>query len=176
MNTKKKTLVSILMGSDSDLAVMQQAGKALEQFGIAYEITVASAHRSPELVAHHVATAPQRDVAVFIAGAGAAAHLAGVVAALTPLPVIGVPIAAKRLNGLDSLLSMAQMPRGVPVATVAIDGAFNAGILAAQILSIADSALQKRLIAYKKSLADGVANKAARLKKLGVTKYMEEGK
>ena len=164
------------MGSDSDLAIMREAGKALEQFEISYEITVASAHRSPELVMQHIAAAADRGVKVFIAGAGGAAHLAGVIAAQTHLPVIGVPIGTKNLKGLDSLLSIVQMPQGIPVATVAIDGAFNAGLLAVQILSLSDESLLRRFITYKKSLATGVLAKAKKLKDLGVEKYLQTKK
>ncbi len=171
-----KQLVSILMGSDSDLTIMNEAGKALDALGVGYEITVASAHRSPDLVVEHVKNALQQGVKVFIAGAGGAAHLAGVVAALTSLPVIGVPIQAKSLDGLDSLLSMVQMPQGVPVATVGIDSAFNAGILATQILAVSNSELTARLGDYKKSLAEGVVQKATKLKELGVEQYLQAKK
>ncbi len=168
-----KSLVSILMGSDSDLAIMREAGKALDQFGVPYQITVASAHRSPDLVTQHISAAVNQGVKVFIAGAGGAAHLAGVIAAQTHLPVIGVPTVTKNLEGLDSLLSMVQMPQGVPVATVGINGAFNAGLLAAQIIALSDQKVREALIAYKKSLADSVSKKAAKLKELGVEKYLQ---
>ena len=157
--------VLILMGSDSDAPVMQAAVDALTQFQIPCEMTVASAHRSPERVMRLVREAPGRGVKVFIVGAGAAAHLAGVVAAHTTMPVIGVPIDSSALKGLDALLSTVQMPPGIPVATVAIGkpGATNAGVLAAQILAVGDQALATRLYAYKKSLADKVEQAAARL-------------
>ena len=153
-----KTLVSIVMGSDSDLEIMREAGKALEEFGIAYEIDVTSAHRSPDRTAEYARGAAKRGVRVIIAGAGGAAHLAGVIAAHTTLPVIGVPIPATSLQGMDSLLATVQMPAGIPVATVAIGkpGATNAGILAAQILGVADSAISSKLDAYKEKLARGV--------------------
>jgi phosphoribosylamine---glycine ligase len=157
--------VLILMGSDSDAPVMQGAVDILREMNIASEMTVASAHRSPERVMRLVGEAPGRGVKVFIVGAGAAAHLAGVVAAHTSLPVIGVPIDSSALKGLDALLSTVQMPPGVPVATVSIGkpGATNAGVLAAQILALGDPALAERLVQYKKKLADKVEQAAARL-------------
>jgi phosphoribosylamine---glycine ligase len=157
--------VLILMGSDSDAPVMQGAGDILRQLGISFEMTVASAHRSPERVMRLVREAPGRGVKVFIVGAGAAAHLAGVVAAHTSLPVIGVPIDSSALKGLDALLSTVQMPPGVPVATVSIGkpGATNAGVLAAQILALADAAIAAGLNEYKKGLAEKVEQAAARL-------------
>jgi phosphoribosylaminoimidazole carboxylase PurE protein len=161
-----KPQVSIVMGSDSDLEIMREAGKALEEFGIAYEIDVTSAHRSPDRTAEFARNASGRGIRVIIAGAGGAAHLAGVIAAHTTLPVIGVPIPSTSLNGLDSLLATVQMPAGIPVATVAIGkpGATNAGILAAQILGVADSAVAKKLDAHKEKLAKGVAEKSRKLK------------
>ncbi len=159
--------VLVLMGSDSDAPVMQGAVDILREMDIACEMTVASAHRSPERVMRLVREAPGRGVRVFIVGAGAAAHLAGVVAAHTSLPVIGVPIDSSALKGLDALLSTVQMPPGVPVATVSIGkpGATNAGVLAAQILALGDSALATRLSKYKSGLADKVEAAAARLAK-----------
>ena len=161
-----KPLVSIVMGSDSDLEIMREAGKALEDFGIVYEIDVTSAHRSPDRTADYARKASDRGIRVIIAGAGGAAHLAGVIAAHTTLPVIGVPISATSLNGLDSLLATVQMPAGIPVATVAIGkpGATNAGILAAQILGVADSAIAQKLHAHKEKLAKGVEEKSKKLK------------
>jgi phosphoribosylamine--glycine ligase len=158
--------VLILMGSDSDAPIMQGAVDILREFGISSEITVASAHRSPERVLRLVREAPARGVKVFIVGAGAAAHLAGVVAAHTTLPVIGVPIDSSALKGLDALLSTVQMPPGVPVATVSVGkpGATNAGVLAAQILAVSDPALASRLAGYKKKLADRVEAAAEKLK------------
>src|SRR5262244_289894 len=161
-----KPLVSIVMGSDSDLEIMREAGKALDDFGIAYELDVTSAHRSPDRSADFAKKAAERGIKVIIAGAGGAAHLAGVIAAHTILPVIGVPIPSTSLNGMDSLLSTVQMPAGIPVATVAIGkpGATNAGILAAQILGVADSAIAKKLDAHKEKLARGVEEKSKKLK------------
>ena len=158
--------VLILMGSDSDAAVMSAAGDALTEFGLTWEMTVASAHRSPGRVMRLVDEAPARGVKVFIVGAGAAAHLAGVVAAHTTLPVIGVPIDSSALKGMDALLSTVQMPPGVPVATVAIGkpGATNAGVLAAQMIALGQPGLAAKLVDYKKKLADKVEAAAARLK------------
>jgi 5-(carboxyamino)imidazole ribonucleotide mutase len=149
-----KTLVGILMGSDSDLPVMQPAADALAEFGIASELRVLSAHRTPDDTAEYAKSAIARGLKVIIAGAGGAAHLAGVVAACTTLPVIGVPVLGKSLSGLDSLLSMVQMPPGIPVATVAVNGGRNAGLLAAQIIGIADSKVAAKLVGFKKKLAD----------------------
>ena len=161
-----KPLVSIVMGSDSDLDIMREAGKALDEFGIEYEIDVTSAHRSPDRTAEYARKASGRGIRVIIAGAGGAAHLAGVIAAHTTLPVIGVPIPATSLNGLDSLLATVQMPAGIPVATVAIGkpGATNAGILAAQILGVANDSVAKKLDAHKEKLANGVEEKSKKLK------------
>jgi phosphoribosylamine--glycine ligase len=157
--------VLILMGSDSDAPVMQGAVDSLKDFGISNEMTVASAHRSPERVMRLVREAPARGVKVFIVGAGAAAHLAGVVAAHSTLPVIGVPIDSSALKGLDALLSTVQRPPGVPVATGSIGkpGATNAGVLAAQILGVGDQAMAKKLDDYKKKLAEKVETAASRL-------------
>jgi phosphoribosylaminoimidazole carboxylase PurE protein len=154
------------MGSDSDLEIMRQAGKSLDSFGITYEIDVTSAHRSPDRTAEYAKRAAGRGIRVIIAGAGGAAHLAGVIAAHTTLPVIGVPIPSTSLNGMDSLLATVQMPAGIPVATVAIGnpGATNAGILAVQILAIADSEIAKKLDAHKQKLAQGVEEKSRKLK------------
>src|SRR2546423_10850457 len=161
-----KPLVSIVMGSDSDFEIMREAGKALDDFGINYEIDVTSAHRSPDRTADYARNAAGRGIRVIIAGAGGAAHLAGVIAAHTTLPVIGVPIPSTPLNGLDSLLATVQMPAGIPVATVAIGkaGARNAGILAAQILAGSDSQLAAKLADFKRQLAAGVAEKSQKLK------------
>ncbi len=157
--------VQILMGSDSDAPVMQAAVDALKEFGITSEMTVASAHRSPERVLRLVSEAPGRGVKLFIVGAGAAAHLGGVVAAHTTLPVIGVPIDSSALKGMDALLSTVQMPPGVPVATVSIGkpGATNAGVLAAQILAVGDTSIANKLVEYKKKLAEKVEAAAAKL-------------
>ena len=154
------------MGSDSDLEIMREAGKALEDFGISYEIDVSSAHRSPDRTADFARNAAGRGVRVIIAGAGGAAHLAGVIAAHTILPVIGVPIPSTSLQGMDSLLATVQMPAGIPVATVAIGkaGATNAGILAAQMIALSDSAVAKKLDNHKEKLARGVEEKSKKLK------------
>jgi 5-(carboxyamino)imidazole ribonucleotide mutase len=156
-------LVGIIMGSDSDLEVMEEAAKACEEFGVEYEMHVMSAHRSPDETAHFAQTAHQRGFRVIIAGAGGAAHLAGVIAAHTPLPVIGIPVKSKALQGHDSLLSMVQMPPGVPVATVAIDGGRNAGLLAVQMLALGDPALFARVVKFKEQLAEGTREKDRKL-------------
>ena len=148
----KRPQVAILMGSDSDWPTFQQAAEGLKEFGVPHEARVLSAHRSPSPLLRYLNEAAGRGIKVFIAGAGGAAHLAGVVAAHTTLPVIGVPIETKFLNGLDSLLSTVQMPRGVPVATVAVGNGFNAAMLAVQILAVHDRALQQRLASYKQRL------------------------
>jgi phosphoribosylaminoimidazole carboxylase PurE protein len=159
-------LVSIVMGSDSDFEIMREVGTALEDFGIAYEMDVTSAHRSPDRTAEFARKARERGIRVIIAGAGGAAHLAGVIAAHTTLPVIGVPIPATSLQGMDSLLATVQMPAGIPVATVAIGapGATNAGILAAQMIGLSDQNIAKKLDAYKEKLARGVEVKSKKLK------------
>jgi len=163
--TTDKPRVAVLMGSDSDWDVMSAAVQRLEGFGVACEVHVMSAHRTPARVAEYVSGAAARGIAVFIAGAGAAAHLAGVVAAHTTLPVIGVPLNATSLDGLDALLATVQMPAGVPVATVAVGGADNAGILAAQILAVGDTKLAAALEAFKREMAEKVGEKDARLQK-----------
>jgi len=157
MNAK----VAILMGSDTDLEVMNQSADVLNELGVSYDVKVLSAHRSPDLLREYVGTAEKSGVKVFIAGAGGAAHLAGVIAAHTKLPVIGVPIDSSPLKGMDALLATVQMPAGIPVATVAIGkaGGRNAGILAAQILAIADSGLSAKLDDFKKKLAESVKKK-----------------
>lgn len=159
--------VGIIMGSDSDLPVMQAAADQLSDFGIAYEMTIVSAHRTPQRLYEYSQTAIERGLKVIIAGAGGAAHLPGMVAAITSLPVIGVPVKSSALSGEDSLLSIVQMPPGVPVATVAINGAKNAGILAAQILGTADSAIAKQVADYKQSLDDMVMTKVGNWEKDG---------
>jgi 5-(carboxyamino)imidazole ribonucleotide mutase len=146
--------IGILMGSDSDWPTMKAAGEVCAEFGIAYEARVISAHRTPRDLEQYASTAHTRGLRVIIAGAGGAAHLPGVAAAFTPLPVIGVPIESKALKGLDSLLSIVQMPSGIPVATVAIGGARNAGLLAVQILAVADAALLEKFLAFKERLAE----------------------
>lgn len=162
------------MGSDSDLGVMSEAAELLEEFGVGYEITVASAHRSPNIAHKYATTAISKGIQVIIAAAGGAAHLAGVTASLTTIPVIGVPIKAKTLDGLDSLLSTVQMPPGIPVATVGINSAKNAGILAVQILALSDKNLQKKFSDYKKKMETGVKLKAEKLSKVGYKKYLEK--
>jgi 5-(carboxyamino)imidazole ribonucleotide mutase len=158
-------IVSIVMGSDSDLEFMREAAKALHDFGIPYEMDVTSAHRSPARTASYARAAAGRGIKVIIAGAGGAAHLAGVIAAESTLPVIGVPIPSTSLQGLDSLLAIVQMPAGIPVATVAIGkaGATNAGILAAQMLALGDPAIAKKIQAHKDKLARGVEEKSKKL-------------
>lgn len=158
----KKPLVGILMGSDNDYEIMKEVAVALNQFGIPFEMTVSSAHRTPERTAKFVREAKGRGIKILIAGAGAAAHLAGVVAAETTLPVIAVPIDATSLNGLDALLAMVQMPAGIPVATMAIGkaGARNAGIFAAQMLAVDDAELSAKLVQFKAEMAKGVEAKA----------------
>lgn len=159
--------VGIIMGSDSDLPVMQAAADILDELGVAYEITIVSAHRTPKRMYEYAESADARGIKVIIAGAGGAAHLPGMVAAISPLPVIGVPVKSSALSGEDSLLSIVQMPPGIPVATVAINGGKNAGILAAQILATADEALAGRVRAYQKSLEEMVLGKVAKWKKEG---------
>lgn len=172
ISMKKNIRVGIIMGSDSDLAVMAEAAGVLEEFKIPYEITVASAHRSPELVHKYVTTAKGRGIKTIIAGAGGAAHLAGVTASLTTLPIIGIPVKAKSLDGLDSLLSTVGMPPGVPVATVGINAGKNAGILAVQILSLGDKKLEDGLIAYKEKMSSEVKTKGGKLEEIGYKKYL----
>jgi len=171
---KKDAKVLVLMGSDSDLEIMSEAAKVLEEFGVPYDMTVASAHRSPGLVHELASNALNQGVKVIIAGAGGAAHLAGVIASFTTLPVIGIPVKAKTLDGLDSLLSTAQMPPGVPVATVGINAAKNAGLLAIQILATSDKTLEKKLLAYKEKMSDDIKNKSEKLLKIGYKKYLEK--
>ncbi|MDX9769811.1 MAG: 5-(carboxyamino)imidazole ribonucleotide mutase [Tenuifilaceae bacterium] len=158
--------VSIVMGSDSDLPIMQQAAEILDHLGVGYEIDIVSAHRTPEKLYEFAANAHTRGVDVIIAGAGGAAHLPGMVAAISPLPVIGVPIkSSNSIDGWDSVLSILQMPGGVPVATVALNGAKNAGILAAQIVSASNSIIRSKIIKYKEDLKQQVLTKSQRLKK-----------
>ncbi|ERP31101.1 5-(carboxyamino)imidazole ribonucleotide mutase [Chitinivibrio alkaliphilus] len=162
----EEKIVSIVMGSDSDLPVMQEAGDILDELGVAWEVDIVSAHRTPQKLYDFAAAAHTRGVGAIIAGAGGAAHLPGMVAAISPLPVIGVPIKSRNsIDGWDSLLSILQMPAGIPVATVALNGAKNAGILAAQIISVGNSSVQESLIAYKKQLQETVEKKAENLKK-----------
>ena len=158
--------VSIVMGSDSDLPVMQQAAEILEQLGVDYEIDIVSAHRTPDKLFQFASGAHERGIEVIIAGAGGAAHLPGMVAAISPLPVIGVPVkSSNSIDGWDSVLSILQMPGGVPVATVALNGAKNAGSLAAQIVSVADKQVRENIIRYKAMLREQVLEKAKRIQK-----------
>lgn len=166
--------VGILMGSDSDLPVMKKAADMLEKFGVDYEMTIISAHRMPDIFVNYASGAEERGVEVIIAGAGGAAHLPGMCAALFDLPVIGIPIHTKSLGGVDSLYSIVQMPSGIPVATVAIDGAANAAILAAKILAVSDKELRGRLKEYKKEMKEPVLAKADKLEKLGYEKYIQQ--
>lgn len=161
------------MGSDTDLVIFTEAGTILEEFGVPYEMTVASAHRAPNLVYKYATSAKEKGVKVIIAGAGGAAHLAGVIASLTTLPVIGIPTKTKSLDGLDSLLSTAQMPPGVPVATVGINAGKNAGLLAVQILATSDKKLENKMIEYKKKLEKDNKVKGEKLLKIGFKKYLE---
>ena len=157
-------IVGIIMGSDSDLPVMQEAANALGELGIAYEVRVVSAHRTPELMIEYGKTAVSRGLRVIIAGAGGAAHLPGMVASVTPLPVIGVPVPLKYLDGLDSLLSIVQMPAGIPVATVAVGNARNAGLLAARILGTYDEEIRAGIVESQDALREMVAEKDARVR------------
>ncbi|OGI63298.1 5-(carboxyamino)imidazole ribonucleotide mutase [Candidatus Nomurabacteria bacterium RIFCSPHIGHO2_01_FULL_40_12] len=170
----KNPKVGIIMGSDSDLEIMAEAAKVLEDFGISYEITVASAHRSPEVVHKYVTSAKGRGLKVIIAGAGGAAHLAGVAASLTTLPIIGIPIKTKNLDGLDSLLSTVGMPPGIPVATLGINAGKNSGLLAVQILALSDKNVEEKLITYKEKMSSEVKIKGEKLKKMGYKKYLQK--
>jgi 5-(carboxyamino)imidazole ribonucleotide mutase len=163
----KRALVGIVMGSDSDFPVMSETGKVLQKFGIAYEMEVLSAHRTPERAHEYAASARKRGLKVVIAAAGAAAHLAGVMAASTTLPVIGVPLASSSLGGLDALLATVQMPGGIPVGTMAIDkaGAVNAAIFTAEIIALSDERVAQRLLEHKQEMVRSVAEKNARLQK-----------
>src|SRR3990167_4316311 len=170
----KNPKVGIIMGSDSDLPVFAEAAQILEEFGVAYDMTVGSAHRAPVRVHKYAAGALERGIKVLIAGAGGAAHLAGAVASHTTLPVIGLPVKAKSLDGLDSLLSTVQMPPGIPVATVGINAGKNAGLLAIEILATADQNLTEKLSTYKKKMSDEVEVKGEKLSEIGFKKYLEK--
>lgn len=163
LTTQNSPVVGIVMGSDSDLPTMQAAAEVCEQFGVPYEMRIVSAHRTPDDMAAYGKTAHERGLKVIIAGAGGAAHLPGMLAAFSPLPVIGVPVMSKALSGLDSLLSIVQMPAGVPVATVAIGNAKNAGLLAVQMLAAHDPALLQKVLDYKAHLAEASRAKNAGL-------------
>lgn len=166
--------VSIIMGSDSDLPVMREAADILSEFSIPFEISIVSAHRTPDRMLAFAKEAHKRGIKVIIAGAGGAAHLPGMVASLSPLPVIGVPIkSSNSIDGWDSVLSILQMPGGVPVATVALNGAKNAGILAAQILGTSDKTIQEKMQAYKSSLRDKVLQKVEKLSEKGYDSYQK---
>ncbi|MCQ2524561.1 MAG: 5-(carboxyamino)imidazole ribonucleotide mutase [Lachnospiraceae bacterium] len=163
--------VSIVMGSDSDMPVMSKAAEILDQMGVSYEMTIISAHREPDVFFEYAKTAEERGIKVIIAGAGMAAHLPGMCAAIFPMPVIGIPMHTTSLGGRDSLYSIVQMPSGIPVATVAINGGANAGILACKMLAINDSDLLNKLKDYSKSLKESVEKKDARLKEVGYKNY-----
>lgn len=167
-------LVGILMGSDSDLPCMKDACKVLDELGVPYECTVVSAHRTPDRVHEYAENAAKRGIEVIVAGAGGAAHLPGMLAAHTHLPVIGVPVRSSSLKGLDSLLSIVQMPRGIPVATVAIHYAKNGGLLAAQILGIKHPEIEKAVIEFRKNQTAEVEQKAADLEEMGYERYLSE--
>ena len=166
--------VGIIMGSDSDLPVMSEAAKVLDSFGIEYELTIVSAHRTPDKMYEYASTAQERGLKVIIAGAGGAAHLPGMTAAITTLPVIGVPVKTRALSGVDSLYSIVQMPGGIPVATVAIDGAKNAAILAAKMLATGDDELLARLEAYTENLKEQVEAKDQKLQQIGYENYLNQ--
>ncbi|ANE42136.1 MAG: 5-(carboxyamino)imidazole ribonucleotide mutase [Fervidobacterium pennivorans] len=166
-------LVGIIMGSDSDLIVMKDAAQVLEEFGVPYEITIVSAHRTPERMFEYAKKAEERGIEVIIAGAGGAAHLPGMTASITTLPVIGVPVKASNLEGLDSLLSIVQMPKGIPVATVAINNAKNAGLLAVSILGIKYPQLREKLKMYRERMKQEVLTKADELENNGYTNYLK---
>lgn len=166
--------VGIIMGSDSDLPTMKEAIAVCEEFGIEYEVAIVSAHRTPERMVEYAQTAHARGIKVIIAGAGGAAHLPGMVASLTPLPVIGVPVATRNLQGVDSLYSIVQMPAGIPVATVSIGNAKNAGLLAVQILATNEPELLEKVQAYRQSLCDLVMAKQNKLQELGYKQYLQQ--
>lgn len=166
--------VGIIMGSDSDLPVMSKAAELLDQLQITYELTIVSAHRTPDRLCEYAKTAKDKGIHVIIAGAGGAAHLPGMVAAMTVLPVIGVPVQTKALGGVDSLYSIVQMPPGIPVATVAINGALNAGLLAAKILAVTDEDLSQRVEQYAQSLNDMVLEKADKLETVKYEEYLKQ--
>lgn len=172
----KKIQVGIFLGSDSDLPIMSEAAKALDEFKVPYKITISSAHRSPQFTIKNIENFQKMGVKVIIAGAGLAAHLAGVIAAHFPLPVIGVPLKGGALNGIDSLYSTVQMPPGIPVATVGIDNSKNAALLAVQILAVSNKLLEKKLLEYKKELVFGILKKAEKLEKSGWKNYSQNKK
>lgn len=167
-------VVGIIMGSDSDLPVMQEAVKVLEEFDIPNEVTIVSAHRTPDRMIEYAKSAADRGLKVIIACAGGSAHLPGMTASYTPLPVIGVPRELKTMKGLDSLLSIVQMPPGIPVATVSVDGAKNAGLLAARIIGVSDKDILEKITAYQKNLESQILEKAKKLESISYTDYLEE--
>jgi 5-(carboxyamino)imidazole ribonucleotide mutase len=167
-------LISIIMGSDSDLPVMQDAIAVCEEFGIPTEVAIVSAHRTPERMVEYSKSAHERGIKVIIAGAGGAAHLPGMVASLTPLPVIGVPVPSRHLQGVDSLYSIVQMPAGIPIATVAIGNAKNAGLLAIQILATQQEELLKKVQRYRQGLSESVMAKQTKLEQLGYEQYLKQ--
>lgn len=171
---KKDIDVAIIMGSDSDLPIMKDAAKFLDDMKISYEITVLSVHRCPNEAFEYANELKERNVKVIIAGAGGAAHLPGIFAAIVPVPVIGVPIHSKTLNGIDSLYSIVQMPSGIPVATVAINGAKNAAILASSMLGIGNEELKNKLVNYKASMKNTVLEKNTKLQKIGYEEYLKQ--
>ena len=166
--------VGIVMGSDSDMPIMAKAADILEEFGVSYEMKIISAHREPDVFFEYAKTAEEKGFKVIIAGAGMAAHLPGMCAAIFPMPVIGIPMHTSSLGGRDSLYSIVQMPSGIPVATVAINGGANAGLLAAKILATSDSALLDKLKAYSKNLKEQVEAKDAKLQESGYKEYMKK--
>ena len=172
--SKTKPLISIIMGSDSDLPTMAKAIAVCEDFAIPYEVAIVSAHRTPEKMLDYAKNAHTKEIKIIIAGAGGAAHLPGMVASLSPLPVIGVPIATRQLQGIDSLYSIVQMPRGIPVATVAISNAQNAALLAIQILAINNPQLQAQVVQYRQDLGQTVLEKQELLDKLGYQAYLAQ--
>lgn len=173
MTNQTNLLVGIIMGSDSDLPVMQDAAAILKEFGVASEVTVVSAHRTPDRMVEYAKEADGKGIKVIIAGAGGAAHLPGMTAAFTHLPVIGVPVKTKTMTGIDSLLSIAQMPPGIPVATVAVNGAKNAGLLAAQILALSDTGVREKLLAFRAKQQSDVLAKAEKLESVGYEDYLK---
>ncbi len=174
--TENVSKVGIVMGSDSDMPVMAKAADILEELGIAYEITVISAHREPDVFFEYAKSAEEKGFKVFIAGAGIASHLPGMCAAIFTMPVLGIPMHTTSLGGRDSLYSIVQMPSGIPVATVAINGGANAGLLAAKILATSDTALLERLKAYSKKLKEQVVAKDAKLQEIGYKAYLDNMK
>ncbi len=166
-------VVGIIMGSDSDLPIMKETADVLLEFGVSFDVTVCSAHRLPAETADYASGARERGIKVIIAGAGGAAHLPGVIAAYTTLPVIGVPIKTSTLSGVDSLYSIVQMPKGIPVATVAINGSANAGLLAVEMLALQDEVLSSKLTAYRSRMAAGVLEKDLKLKAMGIESYLK---